>query len=365
MTVAGSSAVRFLPPPPPPGNPFAGDRSAELATSRVGGARVEHYRQRLLTSDQLLALPAPEWLIEDILPNPGLAMLYGPPNCHKTFLALDWALSVAAGRAWEAGGGHKTLAGPTVYVAAEGAHGISVRVSAWEEWNRAKSENVLWLPDPVQLLDRADIESFGQAIASHEPRLVVFDTLARCAVGGDENSAQDMGRAVDNLGWLARELHATVLIVHHTGKDGLEYRGSSALLGAVDAAVKLSGNGQITLECTKQKDGPRFANIGLEPREMGDSLVLSGAWHETTGKGDALLELLCQVSAIQAVAGSQFQALAEAELKMPRRSYYRAVNALVNRGFAQNIGTDKRAMLKATKVGHETVRATVSATSAK
>ena len=35
--------------------------------------------------------------------------------------------------------------------------------------------------------------------ASIAPTLIVFDTLARCFVGGDENTSKDMGQAIDNL----------------------------------------------------------------------------------------------------------------------------------------------------------------------
>jgi hypothetical protein len=37
----------------------------------------------------------------------------------------------------------------------------------------------------------------GEWAAEHRPALVVFDTLARSMVGGDENSARDMGQLID------------------------------------------------------------------------------------------------------------------------------------------------------------------------
>ena len=51
-----------------------------------------------------------------------------------------------------------------------------------------------------------------------EPKLIIFDTLARCMVGGDENSPLDMGRAVAAADRVRVETGAAVLLVHHPTK---------------------------------------------------------------------------------------------------------------------------------------------------
>lgn len=85
--------------------------------------------------------------------------------------------------------------------------------------------------ETIQLL----VESCGQI-----PALIIIDTFAR-NFGGDENSAADVGhfiREVDRH--LRRNWNASVLILHHSGKDGeREARGSSALKGAVDVEYVL------------------------------------------------------------------------------------------------------------------------------
>lgn len=117
--------------------------------------------------------------------------------------------------------------------------------------------------------------------------LVVFDTLAKCFAGGEENSAKDMGLWVDGAFQLQKEFGATVLALHHLTKHTSELRGSSALKGAADAVVRLKKNaaGIITVECEKQKDAEAFEPFTLLTkviREAG-SLVL-----EATGdKADA------------------------------------------------------------------------------
>ena len=57
-------------------------------------------RFTLLTSDEVLTLPDPEWLIEGVLPLGGQALLYGQPASYKSFVAPDKALHVASGLPW-------------------------------------------------------------------------------------------------------------------------------------------------------------------------------------------------------------------------------------------------------------------------
>src|ERR1700744_6409506 len=86
-------------------------------------------RRPLLSSiADLLALPDPEWLIEGILPQGGLAVLYGPPGAGKSFLALDWSMSVDRGREWS---GRQVRQGAALYICAERTSGLKQRVGAW------------------------------------------------------------------------------------------------------------------------------------------------------------------------------------------------------------------------------------------
>ena len=52
---------------------------------------------RLLTLDELLNHPPPEFLIEDIIPKQGVGILAGQTGSMKTFLAIQLALSVSLG----------------------------------------------------------------------------------------------------------------------------------------------------------------------------------------------------------------------------------------------------------------------------
>jgi len=87
---------------------------------------------------------------------------------------------------------------------------------------------------------------------------VVIDTLARCFGGNDENDARDMGAFIEGCDTIKQKTGATVLVVHHSGKDEAKgARGSSSLRAALDVEfnVKREGEGKaLILSCTKMKD---------------------------------------------------------------------------------------------------------------
>lgn len=218
-----------------------------------------HLRFQIRGLNELLDLPTGEQLIEGLIPRPGLVVIYGQPKTMKSFIAMGMALSVAVGCGWY---DKAALRGRVLYVIGEGVAGTPPRVRAWfedrppDDW-KAAADNFHWLGEPVQLLENAQLSDLIAAIEKlpEPPVLIVFDTLARCFYGGDENEAKDMSRFVAAAEDLKRRFNATVMIVHHCGKDGKSMRGSSALNGAADTVLRVERDGdRITLKIEAQKD---------------------------------------------------------------------------------------------------------------
>lgn len=222
----------------------------------------------LLTEEQLDSLPAPRWLITQILPAQSLAVLYGQPGAGKTFAALSMALAVANGAAWF---GQPTAQGAVVYVAAEGAYGLKYRVRAFKRAHQMGQCEICYWPKAVSLLDQSSIQNFLEDVKKSfsTVALIIIDTLARCIVGGDENSSKDMGQAVASLQLLTATTSASVLVIHHTGKTGSSERGSSALRGAADTMISCSPTEPlgVSLTCDKMKEAEPFTPRLLELRE--------------------------------------------------------------------------------------------------
>ena len=248
---------------------------AELAQPKrlADGVTIKPYT--LLSIDEVEAIPKPTWLVEGMLPVSSFCVMYGPPGAGKTFLALDLALSVASGRPFF---GRSVRRGAVVYVGAEGKGGMGARVKAWREHRGATfGIQFYMLPEPVQLLDAGNMTRLTHTIATSfqtPPAMVVFDTFARCFMGGEENSAKEMGVAISAADELRRRTDACVAFVHHTNKAGEQERGSIALRGAADTMIAVrEKDNRMVFECDKQKDSEPFAEVHVQLAKVGDSLV--------------------------------------------------------------------------------------------
>lgn len=218
---------------------------------------------KLLSARELKNMPPPQWLLLNLLTVGSFAVLYGPSGLGKSFLAIDFALSIASNATGLIEPG---ASGLVVYIAAEGRGGLRSRVEAWER-TYCECGEIWFLPEAVNFLVDLDSKRLLLAIKNlaSPPRLVVVDTMARCMLGGDENSSEAVGRLVAKLDDLRREFGCTVLLVHHgTKTDEQVERGSSALRGAADTMICLSGAVQsLQLTCEKQKDAAEFDPIYL------------------------------------------------------------------------------------------------------
>ncbi|CAJ0808570.1 hypothetical protein LMG19087_00253 [Ralstonia wenshanensis] len=230
-----------------------------------------------------------EWLVEGYVESDSLALIYGEPAHGKSFIAIDIACSVATGTEWH---GHMAKHGAVFYIAGEGHNGLARRFLAWGEARGVSLANA-----PLFVSNRSASLAEGAsartvlstvrelaAVTGETPVLIVVDTLARNFGRGDENSAEDMGAFISNLDELRRLWKATVLIVHHSGKDARRgARGSNALRGAVDAEYEVVKRQDdiISLLAGKMKEADRPAPMafklqGVESRDSSGKPV-SGA----------------------------------------------------------------------------------------
>ncbi len=254
----------------------ARERVASIAAAvSARSTELDRFIAGLITDAEMERRPPPSYLIEGVLVRDSLAVLFGSSGGGKTFAALDWALSVSSGTFWQ---GRAVQQGPTLFVAAEGSGGLGARIAAWKAHNRHYGEAGLFIhPEPVNLLDPLAAAVVAEVAKELGAVLVVVDTVARSMPGGDENAAKDIGLLVDNADAIRRSSGATVLLVHHAGKDtAAGMRGSSALHAAVATVVECrGGEGRLVLSCAKQKDAAEFAPIHLGLLPCGESCVVS------------------------------------------------------------------------------------------
>lgn len=220
--------------------------------------------KRFYNIDDLTSLPKPVWAVEGVFECGSLTMLAGPPGSYKSFMALDWILCMATAIDWN--GRHVTPA-PVLYVLGEGKASLLKRINAWKIFHRLTAEQEKLLNDNFrvtfdvpQMTHKSSVDNLlaGLEEINYSPRAMVVDTFARSAVGVDENSQKDTGMWVDQADRL-RNLGYTIIFLHHTAKNtefGYRYRGSSALMGAVDTGIVMyeEKRGAVKFKIDKQKD---------------------------------------------------------------------------------------------------------------
>jgi len=208
----------------------------------------------------LIAIKPPQWLIKGILERDAFGVLFGKYGSLKSFLALDFAFSVASGTEWH---GRKVSQGPAIYIAGEGYNGLARRRKAWEiSHHKSLSDLPIYFSDKATILvDETAMQEVSLSISEvakidGPPALIIVDTWSR-NLGADENSTLDSAAAVTALDRLRSGYGACVLVVHHEGLQSGRARGSTALMGAADFAYRSErgDDGISRLTNEKMKDG--------------------------------------------------------------------------------------------------------------
>lgn len=250
-------------------------------------------------------------------------------------------LSLTVGRTWQ---GHPTQTVRVLYIAGEGAYGLTARVAAWEQaWDikipddmlttRATALN-MFKPGPAfdHLLDHIAEGNYG---------LVIIDTLRRVAGAADGNSS-DMGAVVDNIDRLKRATdNGSVLVVAHTDKGDKDSRGYSGIEDDADVVWHAKREDMnLHLENTKMKDGPDGKVHQLHASVVGPSLVLEEAGTTIPVATESQIRLLDTLRHTFPEGASGPNLMAVSELSKP--TFYRALQELVDAGHVAKNGTRQR-----------------------
>ncbi len=242
---------------------------------------------------QIIDMPPAEWLIEGLLEEPSLGMLYGTPGVGKSFFALGVGLHVCTGRTFF---DREVRQGHVLYMVGEGVHGMGLRLQAWLTHHGLKIDDIeqhMTMFDGVQNLASTDLEVKEdhyvlEWLREHKPRLIVVDTVARYTTGANENSTEDMNKFISNLDLLKHASGGCVLAVHHSGKASAgAARGSTVLLGGVDTELRIKKDGTTgaTLSVTKQKN----AQAGPDTYWYLEQVEMTGDVVDGTGRTSAVM----------------------------------------------------------------------------
>jgi len=190
-----------------------------------------------------MQLPARPQLLSPWLPAQGLAMIHAPRGIGKTFLGLSIALTVSSGGSLFGWNSQERTS--VVYIDGEmPAFVLQQRLASLLKGQRGAGDLAgfnLMNPElncDFRMPDLSTLE--GQALIENslpeDAGLIIIDNLSSL-VSGNENES-DVWKPVQN--WLLRMRSSgrSVLLVHHSGKKGLQ-RGTSRREDVLDTVISL------------------------------------------------------------------------------------------------------------------------------
>lgn len=239
------------------------------AGSTMGGVRVLNG-----FADISRVPPLNWWVKPSRIPKDGIGIMYGPSGTGKSAIAISLALSMSCGRSWF---NCHTKTAPTLFLAAEGEHGIAQRYKAWFQEHGTHEGEYHVIPHAWNFSDYKQVCNLIGILQKHfkiAPGLIVIDTLQQTCGGVNKNS--ELGPYMNNVRTLQTAFPgSTVLIVDHTGKDGERgIKGDNTKIDNSDFVIRVRPDsaGRGTLEWEKQKDGALAKSISysLKPVFYGE-----------------------------------------------------------------------------------------------
>jgi hypothetical protein len=247
------------------------------------------------------------YLVKGLIASTGIAVVWGPPKCGKSFWIYDVLLHVALGWPYR---GRPVQQTTVVCIALEGQEGVPARIEGFRRHHEVTTAPFYMITSRLNLIGEVDtlVKDIRAQLGSVRPGVVCIDTLNRSLVGS-ESKDEDMGKYLAAADKLREELKCVVIIVHHCGIDASRPRGHTSLTGAVESqiAVKRAATGDVVATLEFAKDMPEGAEVfsRLEPMTIGKD-----------PDGDAITTLVV-VAADQPAAGTK-TAKADKLAQMPR-----------------------------------------------
>jgi hypothetical protein len=212
---------------------------------------------RVLSADEFLDSPSPDYLVPKMFYRDGLSVVFGAPGAAKSFLVLDVALSLATGTPWR---DQSIGRGRVHYVMAEGQATNTLRTRAWlahRDVDRAELRD-WWsaIPTAVMLTDSGVVD-YLPLVEKDKPDLIVLDTK-NLMFAGKESQGDDYGQMLRVLHRIREAADgAAVVLIDHSGlADDTRTRGSNAQKGGVETEVRVTNeNGIRRAEVTRDKSG--------------------------------------------------------------------------------------------------------------
>jgi RHS repeat-associated protein len=229
--------------------------------------------------------PAERWMIESLWLRAAVGIIGGAPKTNKTYLALDLALSVASGTPALGAFAVSDPGQVLIYMAEDGQEAIKERLLGLCQ-HRALELASLPLHVITATTLRLDCASdrfrLENTMGMYHPRLLVLDPLVRLHAI-NENDAGEISRLLAYLRALQRSHNASIVLVHHTRKNGSgatragqTLRGSGDLHAWSDSSLYLRNAGEQLALLAEHRSAPAPEPLALALVSRGGDRLYTG-----------------------------------------------------------------------------------------
>ena len=223
------------------------------------------------------------WLVTGLWSDEAVGFIGGEPKCCKSFLALDLAVSVAAGTPCLR---HFSVPRPgrvLLYAAEDALHIVRRRldgICAAAGLNLIDIDVQVITAPSLRLDLDADRARLEETIARMKPRLLILDPFVRLH-RIDENVSGEVAPLLAFLRELQRRHGLAVVVVHHARKGagnvraGQSLRGSSEFHAWGDSNLYLRRDGEERITLTvEHRAASAIPSVTLELAERANALAL-------------------------------------------------------------------------------------------
>lgn len=252
-----------------------------------------------------------DFLVDGFLVQGEVGLLVAPGSAKKTYLTLDLACSLAYKESWAGVPHPNNEPNHILYIAGEGKDIIKQRTTLWHQQNaedvKTDSGDLFHYDRPFDMNPEAVSShqtprpkpgagkdawtAYNQQLEMEEQRddiaeltglleqskdynkpidLIVIDTLSSC-YSGNENDSASVSAVIQRLKSLAETFNCTILMVHHTNKEGSTYRGSTAWKNNSDFYFEVKPEEKALLEgqVPSKNDKPEYTGcvVLTDPRQ--------------------------------------------------------------------------------------------------
>ena len=198
-----------------------------------------------------------------LLPHRGIAIVFGPPGCGKSWLLLQWGLEIASGSKFL----HKLPTEQTKVLFLDLEVGENTTIDRFKKvaplYTGANSHFAIASVPGLKLNTPKGLSWLEDCIRNFGDGVILVDNL-RAAIVGDENTSEVIDSLFTNFGQLRQQYNCAFVLVHHPSKP-MYYQGNNTLLVKDRGMYGARGSSDIPGKVDTMLHMERTTSIGETP----------------------------------------------------------------------------------------------------